>query len=41
MDPAVPAIVPFPLTMTLLFWTGVEGFVPARPSLISSEIFNG
>jgi hypothetical protein len=27
--------------LTLLFWIGVEGFVPARPSLISSGIFNG
>jgi peptidoglycan/LPS O-acetylase OafA/YrhL len=35
----LPCLLLFLLTM--LFWISVEGFVPARPSLISSGIFNG
>jgi peptidoglycan/LPS O-acetylase OafA/YrhL len=36
----LPCLLLFLLTMTVLFWIGVEGFVPARPSLIGSGIFN-
>jgi peptidoglycan/LPS O-acetylase OafA/YrhL len=36
----LPCLSLFLATMTLLFWIGVQGFVPAKPSLISSGIFN-